>query len=225
MQSLMRSLLYLFILSISVPVIAQTKEIQVSGKVISLSTGKAIKATITYKSIPTGGISGRFMDSTYQFSVFGTARYQVTASAEGHLSRSIILDPKDMGSESVFVRNIELTNQKQTFRLNHLIFQLGKAVIDPQSFPELDELAALMEDSKNMIIQLEGHTDNVGDAKMNMKLSEDRVDAVKSYLASKGISKSRMKTKAFGGTRPLSGDGTPEARALNRRVEIRVLSQ
>jgi OmpA-OmpF porin, OOP family len=221
----MRSLLYLFILSISVPVIAQTKEIQVSGKVISLSTGKAIKATITYKSIPTGGISGRFMDSTYQFSVFGTARYQVTASAEGHLSRSIILDPKDMGSESVFVRNIELTNQKQTFRLNHLIFQLGKAVIDPQSFPELDELAALMEDSKNMIIQLEGHTDNVGDAKMNMKLSEDRVDAVKSYLASKGISKSRMKTKAFGGTRPLSGDGTPEARALNRRVEIRVLSQ
>jgi outer membrane protein OmpA-like peptidoglycan-associated protein len=221
----MRSLLYLFILSISVPVIAQTKEIQVSGKVISLSTGKAIKATIAYKSIPTGGISGRFMDSTYQFSVFGTARYQVTASAEGHLSRSIILDPKDMGSESVFVRNIELTNQKQTFRLNHLIFQLGKAVIDPQSFPELDELAALMEDSKNMIIQLEGHTDNVGDAKMNMKLSEDRVDAVKSYLASKGISKSRMKTKAFGGTRPLSGDGTPEARALNRRVEIRVLSQ
>jgi OmpA-OmpF porin, OOP family len=221
----MRSLLYLFILSISVPVIAQTKEIQVSGKVISLSTGKAIKATITYKSIPTGGISGRFMDSTYQFSVFGTARYQVTASAEGHLSRSIILDPKDMGSESVFVRNIELTNQKQTFRLNHLIFQLGKAVIDPQSFPELDELAALMEDSKNMIIQLEGHTDNVGDAKMNMKLSEDRVDAVKSYLASKGISKSRMKTKAFGGTRPLSGGGTPEARALNRRVEIRVLSQ
>lgn len=221
----MRSNLFFCVLLISMQVIAQTKEIQVSGKVISLSTGKAIKANITYKSIPTGGISGRFMDSTYQFSVFGTARYQVTATAEGHLSRSIIIDPKDIGKESVFVRNIELTDHQQTFRLNHLIFQLGKAVIDPKSFPELDELAALMEDSKNMIIQLEGHTDNVGDAKMNMKLSEERVDAVKSYLASKGISKSRMKTKAFGGTRPLSVDGTPEARALNRRVEIRVLSQ
>lgn len=197
------------------------KEIQVSGKVISLSTGKALKAKIVYKSIPTGGITGRFADSVFQFSVFGTAKYQVTATAEGHIPRTIIIDPKEIGGQTVFVRNIELTDGKKTFTLNHLIFQQGKAVIDPKSFPELDELVALMADNKSMVIQLEGHTDNQGNAKLNMELSKDRVEAVKDYLVDKGIGKSRVKTMAFGGTRPLS----TAARAANRRVEIRVLSE
>ncbi len=201
------------------------KEIQVSGKVISLSTGKALKAKIVYKSIPTGGITGRFADSVFQFSVFGTAKYQVTATAEGHIPRTIIIDPKEIGGQTVFVRNIELTDGKKTFTLNHLIFQQGKAVIDPKSFPELDELVALMADNKSMVIQLEGHTDNQGNAKLNMELSKDRVEAVKDYLVDKGIGKSRVKTMAFGGTRPLSTAGTSEARAANRRVEIRVLSE
>jgi outer membrane protein OmpA-like peptidoglycan-associated protein len=56
-----------------------------------------------------------------------------------------------------------------------------------------------------------------------MKLSQDRVEAVKKYLVSKGIDKNRIKTKAFGGTQPLSNDRTEEAKALNRRVEMRVL--
>ena len=74
-----------------------------------------------------------------------------------------------------------------------------------------------------MVIQLEGHTDYQGDPKENMKLSQMRVDAVKSYLSSKGVSKGRVKTKAFGGTMPLSRDNTPEAHRLNRRVELRIL--
>jgi outer membrane protein OmpA-like peptidoglycan-associated protein len=70
---------------------------------------------------------------------------------------------------------------------------------------------------------LEGHTDYLGDAKQNMRLSEERVKAVRDYLVSNGIGKSRIKTKAFGGTQPLSRDNTPEAHRLNRRVELRIL--
>ena len=81
----------------------------------------------------------------------------------------------------------------------------------------------MMNDNSNMVIQLEGHTDYQGDAKENAKLSQGRVDAVKSYLVSKGIQKSRIKTKAFGGTQPLSRDDTPEAHRMNRRVELRIL--
>jgi len=80
-----------------------------------------------------------------------------------------------------------------------------------------------MNDEKGMVIQLEGHTDYLGDAKQNMRLSEERVVAVRDYLVDKGISKTRIKTKAFGGTQPLSRDNTPEAHRLNRRVELRVL--
>jgi outer membrane protein OmpA-like peptidoglycan-associated protein len=63
----------------------------------------------------------------------------------------------------------------------------------------------------------------LGDAKQNMKLSEQRVEAVKDYLVDKKIHKNRIKTKAFGGTMPLSEDNTPQAHSLNRRVEVRIL--
>lgn len=74
-----------------------------------------------------------------------------------------------------------------------------------------------------MVIQLEGHTDYLGDAEKNLKLSQQRVDAVKGYLTQKSINKNRVKTKAFGGTNPLSKDDTPEAHRMNRRVELRIL--
>ena len=56
-----------------------------------------------------------------------------------------------------------------------------------------------------------------------MELSESRVEAVKKYLVGKGISKGRIKTKAFGGTHPLKNEMSQEARAMNRRVEMRIL--
>ena len=82
----------------------------------------------------------------------------------------------------------------------------------------------MMKDNPKLVIQLEGHTDNQGNPKMNMDLSQQRVDNVKKYLASKGVEKDRIKTKAFGGTKPILNANSNEARALNRRVEMRVLS-
>ncbi|NJM26972.1 MAG: OmpA family protein [Bacteroidia bacterium] len=74
-----------------------------------------------------------------------------------------------------------------------------------------------------MVIQLEGHTDYQGDPKDNLKLSQQRVNAVKEYLVGRGIKSGRVKTKAFGGSMPLSRDDTPEAHRMNRRVELRIL--
>jgi len=116
-----------------------------------------------------------------------------------------------------------LTPITQTVRLNHLIFDMGRSAIKPASFAELDELVAMMKADGKVEIQLEGHTDNLGNATANLQLSQARVDAVKRYLTGKGIAKDRIKTKAFGGSQPLSTEKTEEARALNRRVEVRVL--
>lgn len=81
----------------------------------------------------------------------------------------------------------------------------------------------MMKENEAMVIQLEGHTDYQGNAKENLKLSKERVESVKHYIISKGIPKNRIKTKAFGGTMPLSRDNTPEGHRLNRRVELRIL--
>ena len=193
------------------------------GKVLDATTQKGVSANIRYSSIPTGSIFGRFNDSTFSFPIFGVVKYQITAEAKGYNPRTVILDPKDIGELRKVVRNIVLTPAGEAIRLNSLNFSQGKAHIAPESYSELDEVVEMMKDNENITIQLEGHTDNLGNAKANMRLSEDRVEAVKKYIASKGISKNRIKTKAFGGSQPLSHETTPEARNLNRRVEVRIL--
>lgn len=198
-------------------------EIIALGKVSDSRTGKGIKASIRYSSIPTGGISGRFNDSTFQFAIFGTAKYQITAEAKDYNPRTVIVDPKDIDAQKRILRDISLTPSGQTMTLSNLIFPQGKATVDPKSYAELDEVGQMMKENGKMVIQLEGHTDNQGSSKANMELSEARVEAVKKYLVSKGIAKDRIKTKAFGGTQPLKNEMTPEARKMNRRVEMRIL--
>src|SRR6186713_3194131 len=199
------------------------EEILAEGKITDSRTSKGVKANVRYSSIPTGSIFGRFSDSTFSFPIFGTAKYQITAEAKGYNPRTVIVDPKDIGPDKKVQRDIILTPSGETMRLNNLIFPQGKAVIDPKSFGELDEVAQMMKENTKMVIQLEGHTDNQGSAKANMELSESRVEAVKKYIVSKGIAKDRVKTKAYGGTQPLANEMTQEARAMNRRVEMRIL--
>lgn len=199
-------------------------EIWIEGKVMDVGTGKGIVANIHYKSLPTGGINGSFKDSVYRFSIFGSSKYEVAAEVDGYIRSVVIVDPA-RGVNGKIERNLTLTPKGQTIRLSHLIFEQGKSVIDPASFDELDEVAQMLIDNPKLVIQLEGHTDNQGSMSKNMELSQERVDAVKDYLVDKKVSKSRVKTKAFGGTKPISKDKTPEARNLNRRVEIRILSE
>src|SRR5688572_16267206 len=211
------------IIACSTACFAQDDNIEAMGKVTDSRTGKGIRANIKYSSIPTGSIFGRFNDSTFSFSIFGTAKYQITAEAKGYNPKTVIVDPKDMNADRKVMRDIRLTPKGQTIILDHLIFAQGKAVIDPKSFEELDEVVQMMKENSKIEIQLEGHTDNVGSPKANLDLSQKRVDAVKKYLVEKGISKGRIQTKAFGGSQPLKNEQTPEAKALNRRVEMRIL--
>lgn len=202
---------------------AQSDEILAEGKVTDSRTGKGVKAAIRYSSIPTGSIFGRFNDSTFSFNIFGTAKYQITAQADGYNPATVIVDPKDIDGNKKVLRDIRLIPKGQTIILDHLIFAQGKSLIDPKSYSQLNEIAELMKENQRIEIQLEGHTDNVGGSKANLELSQKRVDAVKRYLVDQGISKGRIQTKAFGGSQPLRNEMTPEARAANRRVEMRIL--
>jgi outer membrane protein OmpA-like peptidoglycan-associated protein len=216
----MKKLFFYSLLLLCVSGFAQ--EITVKGNVVDIIRGKLIKSKIVYKSYPTGSISQTFNDSTFTFGIYGSSKYQITAEADGYAPRTIIVDPKE-AINKVIIRNIELTSLGGTIVLNHLIFTIGRATINPQSFGELDEVVAMMKENTKVVIQLEGHTDNQGNAEANLKLSQQRVDAAQKYITSKGISKNRVKTKAFGGSQPVATENTEEARAKNRRVEMRVL--
>ncbi len=219
----MRTIYFLFFVCLALKGQSQKTEITAEGKVTHAITGKGVKAKITYKSIPTGSISGRFNDSTFSFTIFGTAKYLILAEAPGFLPATAIVDPKDIDVNHKVVRDMPLTPEGQTIRLNSLNFEQGRASINPKSYPGLDEIVAMMKENDKIVIQLEGHTDSAGDATANKKISEERVEVVKKYLISKGVGKDHVKTKAFGGTQPLSGDRSPKGQSLNRRVEMRIL--
>lgn len=188
-----------------------------------------LKSVVEFKRLPYGNEVGRISsnengeftiyvhgDGSYSINVISEgyfAHYEefnvnLELSNEGDINREIILESGDVG----FV-----------FTLENLIFELGKSEISESSYGELDMLYGRLQQYPNMEIQLEGHTDTRGNAEANMGLSQDRVDAVKLYLTNKGVEGTRIKTKAFGGTRPLSTEDTEEAHSSNRRVEVRIL--
>jgi OOP family OmpA-OmpF porin len=211
---------------------AQTADslIYAEGKILNASTKELVTARITYQSLPYGNRVGVINNSTFSFPMFDAEKYAIIVEAPGFATVKYMLDPVEANTERKVLKDIELTagvaathEVGQLMRLNNLIFQVGKAKVSPDSYSELDIIVNMMKEAKSMVIQLEGHTDYQGDPKDNMKLSKERVDAVKDYIVSKGINKVRIKTKAFGGTQPLSKDNTPEAHRLNRRVELRVL--
>ncbi len=201
------------------------------GMIVNASTKEPVEARIQYQSLPYGNRIGTLNNSIYSFPMFDNEKYAIVVEADGYLPAKYMLDPSEANDSGKVVMNIELTAGNysthapgQVLRLNNLIFQMAKSRISPESFGELEVVLKMMKDNSKMIIQLEGHTDYLGSSRDNMKLSKDRVDAVKKFLTSRGISSGRIKTRAFGGTMPISRDETPEGHSLNRRVELRILS-
>jgi OOP family OmpA-OmpF porin len=97
-------------------------------------------------------------------------------------------------------------------------FDTAKATIKPVSYPELDAFVAFMKNVPSARGELQGHTDNVGKAAYNLKLSQQRADSVKAYVVGKGVDASRISTRGYGLTQPVADNKTAEGRAQNRRV-------
>jgi OOP family OmpA-OmpF porin len=109
---------------------------------------------------------------------------------------------------------------KQKIVLRGVHFDFDKAAIRPDARPILDEAARILNDNPNLNVLVEGNTDNIGTKAYNMRLSQRRADAVKSYLVSRGVSASRLTTEGFGFDKPVASNSTAEGRAQNRRVEL-----
>ena len=97
-------------------------------------------------------------------------------------------------------------------------------VIRAASFPDLDNIVKIMKQYPNTKFNIHGHTDNTGDDAMNLDLSKRRAASVKKYFMDKGIAADRLFPEGFGETRPIATNDTPEGRAENRRVEIKMRS-
>ena len=106
-------------------------------------------------------------------------------------------------------------------------FQSGRAVIKSESYSLLDDVAAVLNQAERVKkVEIQGHTDSQGDDGFNMRLSQDRADAVRDYLVTKGnVAEGRLSAKGYGETLPVDTNRTSSGRQNNRRVEFKILIQ
>jgi outer membrane protein OmpA-like peptidoglycan-associated protein len=189
-----------------------------------------VKAKIIFESLPHGSEIGIITsnDSSGYFEYYVNLKYnyRIEIQSDNHRWFSENINPRYTTQSEEISRNFYLEPQvkeNQVIRLDDLIFDQGESHITTHSYGELNRLVNLMNENESIQIQLEGHTDYRGSKKLNLELSQKRVDAVKNYLTSQGINPKRIKTKAFGGSQPLVKEKSIEASEMNRRVEVRIL--
>ena len=157
---------------------------------------------------------------SFDVSLPEAGEYIVKVQAKGYYP----VDTALLVSEGTNELNFTLKPLKvgETVRLQNVMFRQSTAVLLEESNSDLDKVVELMKENPQMEILLTGHTDNTGSSKANIKLSRERVEAVKNYLISRGIAEERIEGKGFGGTRPIASNANEESRKLNRRVEFTI---
>lgn len=202
---------------------ADEKHSTVTGVVTNSKTGQAVSAKLEFRS---DSIYTATSDKLgiYRLRISSTNVYTIVVVAEGYVG---ILEKLDI--HTFEMRQVELNFKLQpievgaTVNLKNVLFVVGKTTLLTESYDELNVVVDLLKNNPRIEIELAGHTDNRGDAKQNLKLSQSRVDKVKAYLVSKGIAGRRIKGKGYGGQRPIANSDSEESRKLNRRVEFTIV--
>jgi outer membrane protein OmpA-like peptidoglycan-associated protein len=223
------------IFRIKLPIIKNPEPfVTVRGKIIDKQTGQPLGAKIVYERLPDGkglGISQSNPETgAYEFRLPAGELYGLRVDSDDKLSENQNLDLRDIKQDQVIEKDFTLDpigvatiEENVSITLNNLFFDFDKAVLRPESFPELDRIVALMNEKPTMQIEISGHTDSAGPDKYNMGLSERRAKSVVQYLNGKKIEKSRMNVVFFGESMPVDTNDTSDGRRRNRRVEFKIL--
>ena len=201
----------------------------IKGKVFNSKTKEPLGANIEYENLADGKNSGiassNPLTGEYQIVLPYGTNYGLLGYAEKFISMSDNVDLSTVSTYKEIIKDLYLVPLEvgSTIRLNNIFFEYGLASLRSESFPEIDRLLGLMIQNKNMVIELSGHTDNVGSDVANLKLSDERAKSVLNYLITNGISAERITAKGFGETKPVGSNDTDEGKQLNRRVEFTII--
>lgn len=185
-------------------------------EIIDVETGKIIVSNTTDKK------RGEFLAS-----LPAGKNYMLNVNKEGYLFYSDYFECKNaIDEQHAFVLDIKLNKPKAGERvvLKNIFFDVNKFDLKPESTSELNKLIAFLRNNPTSKIEISGHTDNIGDKKLNQVLSQNRAKAVYDYLVGNNIVATRLAFKGYGDTKPLANNDTAEGKAQNRRTEFTIIS-
>jgi OmpA-OmpF porin, OOP family len=139
------------------------------------------------------------------------------------LKAKVKFDPGTVGEKMVEAISSGRDLSKEVFLFKTLNFASGKADITPEMNAELDQVAEVMKAFPDIKVEIGGHTDNVGDPSNNRFLSQKRANSIQAALESRSITKDHLVAKGYGPDSPVADNATPEGKAANRRIEVRVM--
>lgn len=127
-------------------------------------------------------------------------------------------------AEATYEVQIKIEPPKD-FILENVYFDTGKSSLKPNSFKALNDLAEILKIKNTMVVEIQGHTDNVGSEEDNLKLSQARAIEVRKYLIAKGIQENRISAKGYGSTQPIAYNASDEGKSKNRRTSLKVIKE
>ncbi|MBU1219743.1 OmpA family protein [Myxococcota bacterium] len=164
---------------------------------------------------------------------FRPGAYSVTVIKKGYLSKvhSMVMTKCEENVIEIELKNKPRTSSVKINKKSKIItiskrihFEYNSARLKANASVILDEVASvLIENPDILLVRIEGHTDNKGNAAYNLKLSQDRADAVRSYLVKQGVKADRLEAKGYGRTKPRYANISERLRQRNRRVEFKIL--
>ncbi|MBA7612133.1 Peptidoglycan-associated lipoprotein [subsurface metagenome] len=186
------------------------------GKVIDIKTKEPIVAKLSIEKIKLSVTS----DATgfFKFKDLEPDVYRIKAEAEDY-ETGFYLEVISAGEKNVV--EIEMLKRGMVFTIKGINFDFNKSTIKPESYPIIDEAAAILTRHPEISVEIQGHTDSVGSDAYNLKLSDARANSVRDYLIRvHHIEASRLFAHGYGERRPIADNSTDEGRAQNRRVDF-----
>jgi outer membrane protein OmpA-like peptidoglycan-associated protein len=211
------------------PDIRPLKTLWVKGRVFDNKTKNGLPSTVELTDVSTRQLISKLQtdeDGNYLITLPVGKDYAFNVHRKGYLFYSENYNMSDISSDSTYTADIPLQPIAADAHivLKNVFFDTKKMDLKPESITELDNVVRLMNENPNMKVMISGFTDNVGKPIDNLALSKGRAVSVVNYLISKGINNSRLSFKGLGETDPVADNKTEQGRTLNRRTELRVLS-
>lgn len=194
-------------------------------------TGEPLEASVRLRRASDNVVVGikKLATGIYQMQVTEEkeTEYMLSAEKNGYMFKNFKMKlPAAQANPLEIKRNIEMERLTTGYQsvLRNIYFDFDKATFKVNSYDELNKLEQLMAVNEKTQIEISGHTDNIGKKNYNLWLSRKRANAVVEYLVNKGIDERRLIVKGYGDTKPLaSNDNEIDGRALNRRVEFKII--
>jgi outer membrane protein OmpA-like peptidoglycan-associated protein/tetratricopeptide (TPR) repeat protein len=205
------------------------KTLWVKGKVFDKNTLAGLPSSVELINIKSRNVASRIQtdeEGNYLVTLPEGKDYAFNVNRKGYLFYSDNFSLSSNAVDSVYNKDIALQPLQTgaTVVLKNIFFDTKKFELKQESAAELDKIVLLLNDNPKLKIAIEGHTDNVGLAKDNILLSNNRAKAVVTYLLNKGVAVARLTYKGFGAAKPLASNSTETGKALNRRTELSVIS-